>query len=78
MERQMATRDGVLEARRSGNGEVAPTSVVLFFALLSAFIAVLELRVHLLASRAQPTISAASAANPGAFDAKEEATTPRL
>jgi len=67
-----------LSAAEGRDGKVAPSSVVLFFALLSAFIATLELRVHVPESAPQQTASSASVAHVSAITAKDEAITPRL
>jgi hypothetical protein len=70
--------DPSLTAEEGREGKVATSSVVLFFVLLSAFIATLELRVHVLESAVQQTVSNAPVAHVSAITATDEAITPRL
>jgi hypothetical protein len=50
--------------------EVEPRSILLFFALLSAFIAILTLRAHLLAAADSGASAASAATAPTALAAK--------
>jgi len=50
--------------------EVEPRSILLFFALLSAFIAILTLRAHLLAPAGSDASAASTATAPTALAAK--------
>jgi hypothetical protein len=65
-------------ARRKHADEVAPGSIVLFFLLLSAFIAILTLRAHLLAPVASNAAVAAASAPPIALAAKPSSRRPNF
>jgi hypothetical protein len=57
-------------AHRMREHQVEPRSIVLFFALLSAFIAILTLRAHLLAPANSSAVAAAQAAPQTSLTAK--------
>jgi hypothetical protein len=57
-------------AQRVSNNEVEPRSILLFFALLSAFIAILTLRAHLLVPAGSGTSATSAATAPTALAAK--------
>jgi hypothetical protein len=78
MERRVGDRGRILEAAQVNDDKVPASSIVLFFALLSAFIAALELRTYFPAISARPVIAASSATNPGVLIVKDRATAPRL
>jgi hypothetical protein len=56
--------------------DVEPRSVVLFLLLLSAFVALLTLRVHLLASADSNPVVSAAATLPSALAAKSSSLRP--
>lgn len=60
------------------DSEVEPRSILLFFVLLSAFIAILTLRAHLLAAAGSGASAASAATAPTALAAKASSLRPNF
>jgi len=63
-------------AQQMREGEVEPRSIVLFLLLLSAFVAILTLRAHLLAPVDSSPVVSAAAPLPSALAAKSSSLRP--